>query len=778
MIITRTWLEEFIDLEGISNAQLYATFNAIGLEVDSMKEYTIPEKVVVGRIVACNRHPDADKLSLCLIDIGMEEPRQIICGAANVVDAEYVAVAMVGAVLPGNFEIKPARLRGIESFGMVCSSQELGLPGTGDGIMILDESIGKLEPGRELRTYPAIADTVIELELTANRGDCLSIRGVARDLSAALDRSIKTVTLQRIQTTKTGIARRIMIRSDKGTPADLLFYLAENEGIRDRLLITLRLAFVGLPLEEALANVVRYSIHATGVILRAYDAQKLKTGSEKIELEVHHGQQGLVTLSHGDKALSAVGIDQSDVCAAGNETREVLFEASYIDPTLLVETVATQKLKTDPLYYSTSRGSEPDLKLGITYLQNTCASAGECRFCEGDLSVYARREERILSVCMDELSAIVGNPLSKTTVHTVLDRLGFDVRKGTSETFGVKIPPHRHDITNIQDIAEEILRMMGIDNIEAEPLELVERNRMTEATRRYHIKRDMRQRAVSAGFYETVTYVFTDRLKLEAYGFPTMEPSLEIANPIVEELNTLRTTLMTNLLDALKRNVSYGLKRIPLFEIGMVFDSRRHQQERIAFVWAGQHAHDSVVNQGKPAPVRFGNFVERIGRVIGDFNLTSCKEQHSLIHPYQSATVMRKEKAVGYISKLHPSVASEYNLGETFIAELDLDGILPEPVIAQPVSNFQGTYKDISVLVDRTLTYAALHTAIDAANVPLVKRHYVVDIYEDASLGERKSVTIRLFLQSSETTLSDEQIEISVNKVLAALEEQCQATLR
>ena len=778
MIITRTWLEEFIDLEGISNTQLYETFNAIGLEVDSLTEYTIPEKVVVGRIVACNRHPDADKLSLCSIDVGMDEPQQIICGAANVVEAEYVAVATIGAVLPGDFEIKPAKLRGVESFGMVCSSKELGLPEMGDGIMILDESIGTLEVGRELGSYPKVADTVVELELTANRGDCLSIHGVARDLSAALDRPIKPIKPQGVQTTKTGIARRMAIQSDKDIPADLLFHLAENDGIQARFLIALRLAFVGQALEGTLANAVRYSIHATGVILRAYDAQKLETGSEKITLEVHHGQQGLVTLSHGDKALSAVGIDQNEACAAGDETREVLFEASYIEPTLLVETVATQKLKTDPLYYNTSRGSEPDLDLGMIYLQNTCMVVSACRFYEGDLSVHARREERSLSVCVDELSAIVGNPLSKTTVHTVLKRLGFDVRGGTSETFGVKIPPHRHDIVNIQDIAEEILRMMGIDNIEAKPLELVEHDRLTDAARRYRFKRDLRQRAVAAGFYEAVTYAFAERLKLEAYGFPTVEASLDLVNPIVEELNTLRTTLMINLLEALKRNVSYGIKRIPLFEVGAVFDAQRQQTERVAFVWSGQREHESVRNQGKPAAITFGDFVKHLGQVIGDFSLMACEETHALIHPYQSATLLRQGQPIGYVTKLHPSVAKAYDLGDTFVAELDLESLTPKHILAHPVSNFQGTYKDISVLVEKRVSYDALKAAIDATDTPLLKRFYVVDVYEDASLGEHKSVTIRLFLQSPEGTLSDEQIETSVERVLAVLEERCQATLR
>ncbi|MGC9352000.1 MAG: YtpR family tRNA-binding protein, partial [Sulfurovum sp.] len=220
MIVTRSWLNEFIDLSDVSNDTLYKTFNAIGLEVDSIKEIMIPGKVVVGKILSCEKHPDADKLNVCQIDVG-SGTRQIVCGAANVVNAEYVAVATIGAVLPGDFKIKHAKLRGVESEGMVCSSSELGLPAMGDGIMILDESIGTLEVGKEFGEYPAVADTIIELELTANRGDCLSIYGVARDLSVALDKEMKAFEYKQEEKIKLGIAREAEIHQEGEVDADL-----------------------------------------------------------------------------------------------------------------------------------------------------------------------------------------------------------------------------------------------------------------------------------------------------------------------------------------------------------------------------------------------------------------------------------------------------------------------------------------------------------------------------------------------------------------------------
>jgi len=210
MIVTKSWLEEYIDLSDIDNDTLYKTFNSIGLEVDSFIEHNIPEKVVVGKVLNCQKHPDADKLNICQVDIGSEQV-QIVCGAKNVVNAEYVAVATIGAVLPGDFKIKKAKLRGVESMGMICSSTELGLPKLEDGIMILDNSIGELKVGKELNEYPKFADTVIELELTANRGDCQSVHGVARDLCSAFKRELKPFEYEPKKLSILGIAKELSV---------------------------------------------------------------------------------------------------------------------------------------------------------------------------------------------------------------------------------------------------------------------------------------------------------------------------------------------------------------------------------------------------------------------------------------------------------------------------------------------------------------------------------------------------------------------------------------
>jgi len=631
MIITRSWLQEFIDLSDVSNEKLYETFNSIGLEVDSINEITIAEKVVVGKILSVEKHPDADKLNVCQIDVG-SGTRQIVCGAANVVDAEYVAVATIGAVLPGNFEIKHAKLRGVESEGMVCASSELGLPEMGKGIMILDSSIGELEVGREFGSYDKVADTIIELELTANRGDCLSVYGVARDLSSALDIEMTPFEYKQAEKMKLGIARAAELHVEGDVDADLYYKLATIETISSSFLVQLRLAMVDVESEGDLNALLAYATHATGVILRAYDSTKFLNANQKVSVKVNAQAKGIVAIQSGDEVCSIVGVNQSDTCKADDTTTSFLMEASYIHPDTLVEAVASTTLKTDALYYKTSRGSNPDLKFGLSMLASLLDCYTDIACYEGSLNVDVDRENGTVIVDAKEISSIIGMDVELGKIVTILQKLDFEISKMGENVVAVVVPLFRHDIKNIQDITEEIVRIIGINNIDAKPFVFAEKPRLNDVTDRYKAKKGFKNRAVGVGYFENVSYVFSDKTLLQKYGFTVTEDALELANPIAEELNTLRSTLLINLLAAVKRNVSYTQKSIPLFEIGAVFGSKREQSEVISFVFSGQSEGENVRNAGKPSMIDFASFTQKVGAVIGAFELEPCTYENGLLH--------------------------------------------------------------------------------------------------------------------------------------------------
>ena len=777
MIVTRSWLNEFIDLSKVSNEKLYETFNSIGLEVDSLTQIQIAEKVVVGKIISCEKHPDADKLNVCQIDVG-SGTRQIVCGAANVVDAEYVAVATIGAVLPGDFVIKHAKLRGVESEGMVCASSELGLPDTGKGIMILDESIGELEVGKEFGSYAKVADTIIELELTANRGDCLSIYGVARDLSAALDIEMKPFEYKQEEKIKLGIAREAELRHTGEMDADLHYKLATIENISSNFLVQLRLAMVSVEAEGKLAGMLAYATQTTGVILRAYDSRTFRNSENKISVHPVAKTKGVIEVIGNDKVLSVVGVNQEAEATANDETKELLVEASYINPDTLVEAISTTSLKTDDLYYKTSRGANPDLHFGLSFLASMMDSDTDISCYEGSLNVSVERENATVIVDAKEISSIIGMDVEIGKIVTILQKLGFEINSMGHDVIAAVVPHFRHDIKHIQDISEEIVRIIGINNIEAKPFVFAEKPRLNDTTARYQAKKEFKNRAVSVSFYENVSYVFSERALLEKYGFSTVEEALELANPIAEELNTLRSTILVNLLNAVKRNVSYSKKSIPLFEMGAVFGSKREQSEVMSFVFSGQVEGENVRNAGKPQMINFDSFTQKVGAVVGAFELVPCTYNNGLIHPYQSANIIVDGKVCGFLSKLHPTVQESFGIPETFIAELDFDALLPTHINATPISKFQGVYKDLSVVIDKSLNYYEVAKVLNALELPMLKDTYPVDIYEDEKLGDKKSLTVRFFIQSMEKTLEDSDIETVMGQIMMALESECKAELR
>jgi phenylalanyl-tRNA synthetase beta chain len=305
-----------------------------------------------------------------------------------------------------------------------------------------------------------------------------------------------------------------------------------------------------------------------------------------------------------------------------------------------------------------------------------------------------------------------------------------------------------------------------------------EKKRLNATYDRYQAKKRIRNRAVGVGFYENISYVFSEKAVLEKYGFVTTEDALELANPIAEELNTLRSTLLVNLLLAVKRNVSYTKKSIPLFEIGAVFDAKRHQSERVGVVFAGQAEPESVKNAGKPPLIDFATFTQKLGSVIGHFDLVPCTHKNGLIHPYQSADIVIDGKVCGFMSKLHPTVQEAYDIPVTFIAEVDFDVLMPQHINAKPISKFQGVYKDLSIVVEKSVSYYDVSNVLKKLDLPMLKESYPVDVYTDEKLGSKKSLTIRFFIQSMDKTLEEGDIDSVMNKIMEALQEACGAELR
>ena len=772
MIITRSWLEEFIDISRISTDEICKTLNAIGFEVDSLEKISIAPKVVVGKVLEKEKHPDADKLNICQVDLGTHKV-QIVCGAKNVEAGQFVPVATVGCDLGNDFIIKEAKLRGVESNGMICSSTELGLPKLNDGILVLDNSIGELVLGKELREYSKLNDDIIEIGLTANRGDCLSINGIVRELSAFYSISLIECD-KKINYNKSVIGQLLEIECDSNIDSSLSFRVIDFSNFKLNVLYKLRTAIIGKYQDNNdIKNILTYVTHTTGVILNAYSKEKTIKSDNLNILYVKKDELGFDN-SYGIEQLSKICVESKDIDLVGTD---FIIEASYINPELISKKVFETKIKTGEVYYKASRGSEPNIDYGIDYLSNLVSKLGASVY-GGSETFIEDIEKLTLDVSVNKVNAIIGQEIPKIEIERILISLGFEV-KDIGSVLVIKVPYYRHDIKNIADVTEEIVRIIGIDNIIAKPLQIDEVNRVNKTSNDLVKKNKLRFKAIENGFYETLTYVFCSKENLEKYGFKTVKDELDLINPIVKELNTYRTTITLNLVEACANNFKVGSRSTAFFEIGTIFDENRAESKKISFIQTGSLELEDFSNSGKPKNIDFFSFSKKILNTIGKFDLEPMTEiPNSFIHPFQNANVLIDGKVVGFICKLHPSVCADFDLNDTFIAEIDFEAIKNELVKTTSYSKFQSSKKDLTIITPKTLEYKEIKKVINSLNDTNIKQFNLIDIYNDEKLGENESLTIRFVLQNDEKTMEEEDITTTMNSILDALNKELSIGLR
>lgn len=776
MIITRSWLNEWIDISDISTDELCKTFNSIGLEVDRVKSYDVPKKIIFGKVVECEKHPDADKLNVCQVDIGTSI-RQIVCGASNVRAGLDVVVATIGAQMPGGLVIKPVKLRGVESEGMICSASEIGIEDCQEGIIELDSSIGDYSLGEEVRENPIFADDLIEIELTANRGDCLSIRGVARDLSAAFDRPLKELNYTDNENKK-GIGRILSLSHAKDLNVNLRYKAVDLKELKTPFIVKLRLKQIEETRDSDIDSVMLYSTHSSGVILRAYKHSLFCNENETMaKLELCEDENGFASIMAKEKA-STVGIIQEDSSRVNDEEGIVLIEASYIPPDIISKKMAEHKIDAGPMFYRTSRGSEPELNFGLSFCTSLIETYSDSSTYGGTIELDDSYKDTIVSISKQNMDDIIGASIDKSKITKILKNLGFNTSKSNADNYVISVPRYRHDIVNKQDIVEEIVRLVGIDNIPSKPFVFTEENKLKDDYFDYKKKSIFRHRAAQSGFYESVHFVFDEKKVLNEYGFETTLEGQELLNPIVNTLDTLRPTLLTWLLKSASHNIKNGYSSVRLFEIGSVFSPSREESLKMAVLFSGDKESQKLSNAGKPDKVDFAYFTQKLSDIIGEFELSSYETKHKLSHTYQSAQVLIHGEVVGELFRVHPNVEENYDLDVTFVCELDFSKIPYRLKTATKTSKYQASFRDLSLMVPQDMTFESIKNIInDSASDDLIN-FYPVDRYNDESLGENVSLSIRFMLRSDEKTLQEEEINLSMENILKALDKELGIGLR
>ncbi|CAM2884882.1 phenylalanine--tRNA ligase subunit beta [Helicobacter burdigaliensis] len=787
MKFTRSIIEEIIPLNGISSQEICSTLNKIGLEVESFSTLKAPKNVVVGKILECVKHPDATKLNVCQVAIGGKEGayevRQIVCGAKNAKEGLYVAVALEGANLP-QITIKKATLRGVESCGMLCSTSELGFPAVNDGIMELDSSLGDLIIGKELSEYAVFNDEVYEVSITPNRGDCMSVYGIARDISVAFELELNKPKSKESENAP-GIGRVLQVILQDKKESSLAYRALESSCAKIPLKFLLFLGFNEALGAGYLSNLSSLCMLYTGVILNAYPQSfcqiRDKAEQERVVLSIKKDEKGFESVYNGEAKLSTIGLEANTEELNGSCGKDfIILEASYIPPHIIAQRVLETKAKTNlKIFQRTSRGSNPDLKLAFDFLSDKVIDHQSTLFFTDWHDFIELPQVNPITIDILRASKVVGVELERSQVANLLKRLEFKVEIPNDENLLVVTPPFfRHDIVSYQDVLEEIIRFVGIDSVPSAPLDFIQSNKLNPSHNLYYQKREYAKKAIGVGFNEVIHFVFGSKEKFQKYGFKTLREDLELLNPITNDLNTLRPTMIVGLVEAALRNHNNGFNAVSLMEIGSVYDENRNESVKIAFLQSG-FLKEERYPHAKGLQGEFYTFADRVSRVIGDFRLEenpNCNED--LFHKGQCAKILKNEKEVGIISKLHPKVSKELGIEDVFVCEIALENLSLQPLEVKMYSKYQKTIRDLSVLVDKQIPYYKLQQAIQALEIEEIVSSYPLDVYKEESLGDKISLTIRLELQSNHKTLEEKDIVEITSKVLECLKDKFKVELR
>lgn len=777
MIISRNWLNEWIDLSDVSNETLLKTLNSIGLEIDSFKEFRVPKKVVVGYVKSKSKHENAEKLSVCQVDVG-SQTLQIVCGAKNVESGQFVPVALVGAIMPNGLEIKKAKLRGVESNGMICSSVELGLVKINDGILPLDESIGDLRLGKEISEYKLLNDDIIEIGLTPNRGDCLSIYGVARDLSAALDLPLKDVNLYEESENLLGIGRIVAIHSDENLQSSFQYRAFEiKEYFSENLMTKFRLALIECDKINPVERLLDYVTHTTGVLFSAYDYEKIKKDDDRVTIDLQKDKNFVTKIVVDSQILGIGGIYQSDVARLDEKSKFIIIEANYTDPQIIATASFEDKqMPRSSQLYRSLRGSEPNIGFGADFLFKLLSNFKNITLYAGSQQNLIAREPKFVSFTMSDMNKMIGQEVAQNEVVKILKKLGFGVTfNAEKESANVKVPAFRHDIANSQDVCEEIVRMIGIDNISSKPLNFSEANRINKTFIDYKNSLKLRQKAALAGFFESVHYVFDDTNELNELGFSPCK--IELANPINSELNTLRPSLANHLLKSAERNIKNQRKVVKIFEFGSVFDDNANQSERFGFISCGLAKEPTLLNSSKPSEIDFFSFALSIKNVIGSFELRSG-DSIGYLSEFEQAKIYQNGVLIGYIGRVDMRVEERMGLTKTYLCEIDFQKLEFSKTVVKPYSKFPIISRDLSLIIPKEMEFKAIKDCIKALQIECLKEFLPVDIYSDEKLNGNISLTIKFYFQDLNKTLEDDEVASIMDKILISLEQNLKIGLR
>jgi phenylalanyl-tRNA synthetase beta chain len=804
MKVSYKWLKEYLDLSDVTPEELAEKMSRTGIEVDDV---VYPgkglSKIVVGETLSVIDHPDSDHLHVCQVNIGAEEPIQIVCGAPNVAAGQKIIVALHGARITGNAKIKKGKMRGQESNGMICSLAELGYSESVvskkyvDGIFVLP---AEAVPGTEVVDLLDLDDAILDIDITPNRADALSMRGSAYEVAAIYNKALKFPEAPVSE--KTGSVTdyiKVAVEDANDAPAYHIQVIKDVKIAESPLWLQNKLMNGGIRPINNVVDITNYILLEYGQPLHAFDYDQI--GSKEIIVRRAKANETMTTLDGVERTLDTDNIvitnGTAPIALAGvmggldseitDETVTVALEAALFNPVLIRKTAGKFNLRSE----SSSRFEKG---INVATIRTAGQHAAELihELAGGTIVADTASVDTVevkdteVVITLEKINRSLGTAISSDEVTAIFNQLGF-ASTFDGETFTVAVPPRRWDISIYADILEEVARIYGYDNL-PETLPITPAL-PTALTPKQHTMRITRRFMEGAGLTQNISYVLTTAEKAREYAVEDKE-GIRLAWPMSEDRSTLRMNLLSTLLDNAAYNVARKNTDIQFYEIGRVFFPSADrvlpiEAERLAGVMTGMAYQKDWQLAAEPV-----NFYHAKGVLDGYFETMGLSDQIRFeaakelkwMHPGRTAAVYMGDAYIGYVGQVHPATANAYDLKETYAFEIDFEAIIAAPkevITQQPIPKFPGVTRDVALLVDETVTHQQIVKTIKENGGKFLKDVHLFDIYQGKGIEDgKKSVAYSMAFLNPEATLVDEDINKAFTKLVTALETECGAAIR
>lgn len=795
MKFTQSWLEEYIQFDA-TTAQLIEKLTAIGLEVEEYEDYAASyADFRVAKVIDAVKHENSDKLSICKVENHKGDILQIVCGAKNVRAGIKIALAPIGSIIPANkMVIKKAKVAGVESHGMICSASELLVGEDGDGIIEIDD---KYEVGTLISEIYGLNDAIIDVNITPNRGDCLGVYGVARDLAAAgfgklISPEIKTVE------SKFAPDFNAKIAANKGCEMALFRKIKDVKNCQSPDWLKNKLEKVGINSISAIVDITNYVMMVLNRPMHAYDGAKISG-----DINIRFAQDGekflslndidyelneeILTISDDKNILAIAGVIGSKDSGCSEETNDIILESAFFTPDEVANSGRVLNILSDSRYrfergvdYKTC---QQGIDLATSLILEICGgSAGEI------LSVESQNFDknlRQITFNFNNVKKLIGIDIEESYAVAILSNLGFVAEK-TVENYIITIPSHRSDVAGEADIIEEIVRIYGYDKIKAEKISLVAKKN----DRNFYD--EVRSHLVAAGLVENINYSFCD--SKFAAEFTDIKEELFIANPIAENLDYMRPNLVIGLLQSYKKNYLRGNQDVANFEIGRVFNGvdKKLQNNVVAGLFAGKNLSKSHYNIDRDQDIfdakeKLLDLVEILG-VKPENLIIDDSNPYCYCHPHRFASFKLGKMVVAYVAQIHPKITKSLGIKkEVYIFEIFIDQFAPKLLenfakVSKKsfISNdLQPVYRDYAFVIDKDSKTGDLIKIIKNCDKKLINNVEIFDIYQGDNLEQgKKSIALRVKIQPQGNSLTTEQIDQISDNIIKQVEAKISGKIR